>query len=282
MKRDAGEFHYRVPWRTSGRFMGHHASRTPGAGFEFRGHTRFLDAPDARRLDLRASLREPHGALMVRIFDQRSAIPLIVVADVSASMGYAGALRRPEVLADFTAACGHSAWRTGDPFGFVACDDAVRLDLYQPPTRMRGIGARAAAALRKLEMGRRGASALPEAVRWLPTRPALVFLVSDYYLPEHLIRRTLAPLTGHAVVPVVLEDRSEWDPGLRFGLVRLRDPESGRARTVLWRPALRRRLQAAFVERRQRLTALFHGLGLRPLWLSGGFDADRVTRYFHG
>ncbi len=282
MDESAAEFHYRVPWRTASRLLGQHASQAKGAGHEFRGHARFLDAPDGRRLDLRASLRDPHEALLVRVFDQRSAVTVMVVADVSASIAYAGTHRRLDVLADFTAACARSAWRTGDRFGFVACDQRVRRELYQPPNRIAGAGARLASALRNLDATPGAPTALCDVIAWVPNRPALIFLVSDFFLPPELIRRTLAPLNRHAIVPVVLEDRTEWDPSLRFGLVRLRDPESGDTQTVFWRPALRRRLQRAFDTRRARIAKLLRDLGLRPLWMRGGFDAEQVTRYFHG
>jgi len=282
MDDSAAEFHYRLPWRTGGRLLGQHASRATGAGYEFRGHARFLDAPDGRRLDLRASLRDPHETLLVRVFDQRSAVTVIVVADVSASMAYAGNRRRLDVLADFTAACARSAWRTGDRFGFVACDQRVRSELYQPPIRMAGTGARLGTALRNLETFPGAPTALCDIMAWVPNRPALIFLVSDFFLPPELLRRALAPLSRHTIVPVVLEDPSEWDPGLRFGLVSLRDPESGDTQTVFWRPALRRRLQRTFETRRTQVAKLFRDLGLRPLWIRGEFDADHVTRYFHG
>ena len=282
MDESSVEFHYRLPWKSSSRLVGQHASRAGGAGYEFRGHARFLDVPDGRRLDLRASLRDPNEALLVRVFDQRSAVTVMVVADVSASMAYAGSHRRLDVLADFTAACARSAWRAGDRFGFVACDHRVRGDLYQPPNRVAGAGNSLVSALRSLNATPGAPTALCDVIAWVPNRPALIFLVSDFFLPPALIRRTLAPLIRHAIVPVVLEDRSEWDPGQRFGLVRLRDPESGDTQTLFWRPALRRRLQRAFDTRRAQTAKLFRHLGLKPLWIRGGFDADHVTRYFHG
>ena len=60
------------------------------------------------------------------------------------------------------------------------------------------------------------------------------------------------------------------------------DPESGRRRLVWWRPALAARWQAAHELRRAALQQLFAAQRLRPLWLEGSFDADALTRYFHG
>ena len=60
------------------------------------------------------------------------------------------------------------------------------------------------------------------------------------------------------------------------------DPESGRRRLVWWRPALRERWQAAHAQRHEQLLQAFAARRLRPLFIEGGFDADAVTRHFHG
>ncbi|MGH8564268.1 MAG: DUF58 domain-containing protein [Gammaproteobacteria bacterium] len=80
--------------------------------------------PDPRRVDLRTTLYDPMGEVYVRVFHQRSTVPVYVIADVSASMGFR---EKMAVLADFTVATAASAYRTGDPFGLVACDTRVRM-----------------------------------------------------------------------------------------------------------------------------------------------------------
>ena len=52
--------------RRSATFPAHHRSTRGDSGFEFRGHAPLLDAPDPRRLDLHASLRDPFGDWIVR------------------------------------------------------------------------------------------------------------------------------------------------------------------------------------------------------------------------
>ena len=81
------ELHYRIGLPALGHFPGHHRSSRGGGGFEFRGHAALLDAPDVRRLDLHASLRDPFGNWVVRVCSQRKAIPVAMVADLSASLG---------------------------------------------------------------------------------------------------------------------------------------------------------------------------------------------------
>jgi uncharacterized protein (DUF58 family) len=275
------EIHYRTARPAAGHFPGAHRSARGETGFEFRSHAPLLDAPDPRRLDLHASLRDPFGRWLVRVYSQRKAMPVVMVVDVSASMGFAGHQPKLDVVADFTESLAWSAWRTGDSFGFIACDSAVRPDLALPPTRARGAGAPLAAALRALRPGGLSAAGLLAAQRHLGRQRALVFLVSDFHLPLPLLDAVLDSLAVHEVVPVAVWDPQEFALGARHGLAQVVDPESGARRLVWWRPALRERWQAAHDQRRQALLRCFEAHALKPLFIESRFDADAVTRHFH-
>jgi hypothetical protein len=239
-----------------------------------------------------------------------------VVADLSASMGFAGARPKLHVLADFVHSLAWSAWRTGDSFGFVGCDTTLRDDLYLPQTRTRGAGLLLAERLRGLAAGPGGtggstaaatssaptptasippASTPPafmptastasrgllDAHRLLGRQRALLFLMSDFHLPLAEVSQVLASLSAHDVVPVVYWDPQEFSLSAPRGLAHVQDPETGAHRLVWWRPALRERWQAAQRERRDALLQLFRTQRLRPLFVEGAFDADAVTRHFH-
>ncbi len=274
------ELHYRLAGAARGHFPGHHRSRLGGNGFEFRGHANLHDAPDARRIDVHASLRDPFGRWIVRLHNQRVSIPVAVVADLSASMGAGGAAHKQGVLADFVESLAWSAWRTGDSFGFVGCDSAVRQDLLLPQTRARGAGTALAASLRGLTLAGRSARGLAQAPWHLTQRRALVFLVSDFHLPLADVAAVVAGLAHHHVVPVVVWQAQDFDLGAQRGVADLADPESGQRRWLWWRPALRERWQAAAQARRAALVQLFRTQRLSPLFIEGAFNADAVTRHF--
>ena len=279
------ELHYRVAAPVRGHFPGHHRSARGDSGFEFRGHATLLDAPDARRLDLHASLRDPFGDWRVRLHSQRKSIPVVMVADLSASMGFEGRQRKAAVLADFVDSLGWSAWRTGDSFGFIGCDAVVRPDWLQLPTRARGTGHALAQALRgwvPAGPSARSSDGLLKVPDFLGRQRALVFLVSDFHLPLPQVQAVLAGLAAHDVVPVVLWDPLEFTLAAQRGLLHAVDPETGRRRLVWWRPALRERWQRAHAARRDALVQAFAAQRLRPLFIEGEFDADAVTRHFHG
>lgn len=274
------ELHYRIAGAATGLFPGAHRSRSGDAGFEFRGHAALQDAPDARRLDLHASLRDPFGNWIVRLHSERKSIPVTVVADLSASMGFEGAQRKLDVLADFTESLAWSAWRAGDSFGFVGCDERLRREFTQPQTRTRGAGMALAERLRALQPDGRSADALREAHRHLPRQRALVFLVSDFHLDLDALDDVLDSLAPHDIVPVVLWQSAEFALAAARGLAQVREPESGSVRWLWWRPALRERWQAAHDARREALLGLFRRRRLDPLFIEGAFDADAVTRHF--
>lgn len=273
---------YRAGWRSADPRPGAHPSRHRGAGSDFSHHAGLLEAPDPRRFDARASLRDPFGRLRFRVHRQSGLVPVIMLADLSASMDFRGRGSRRELLADFCEALGEAAWQTGDPFGFFGCDRRPRADFIQPARMQRGPGTALAARLRAFVPSGRGAEGLLQATRLIGRRRALVFLVSDFHFPDALLNRLLAALSRHDLVPVVCWDEAEYRDLPRFGWARVRDPETGRERGMLLRPGLHRAIRDGFATRRRQLEALLHRYGRRPLYLEGEFRAATVTRYFYG
>jgi uncharacterized protein (DUF58 family) len=274
------EFRYEIGCPATGYRPGHHRSFGRGNGFEFRGHVPLLMDPDPRRLDVHASCRQPHGQLMVRVFRERRAISVFVLADVSASLAFAGVRRKMDVLADLTAAAALSAHRIGDAFGFLGADVAVREELRVAPTRKRGAGLLIAERLRRFVPTGNSAAGLAAAARALGRHRALVFLASDFHFSVTELDALLHNLSRYVVVPVVLWDRAEFPVAGRPGIDAVRDLESGRERLLFMRSALRVRIGAALRERQRTLEACFARHGIRPIMLLDGFDADRMTEYF--
>ncbi len=274
------EVHYRLAAPAAGAYPGQHRSHSGHSGLEFRTHAALLDAPHARRIDVLASLRDPHERWLVRLNSQRLAAPVAMLADLSASMGFEGPPRRMDVLADFTASLSHSAWRAGDSFGFIGCSEAVEGDFSLPQTRQHGAGQVLAERLRALAPAGRSARGMLDAAHHLPRRRALVFLLSDFHWPLADVAMVLASLSAHQVVPVVLWGPGEFSLGASFGLAHVLEPEGGARRWLWWRESLRARWQAAHAARRDALWQIFRSQRREPLLLRGAYDADAVTRYF--
>ena len=278
----AAEIFYTVPWRATGNFPGYHASQQRGAGLRFRNHVPITDAPDPRRFDVRASLRDPFGQIQVRVYEQSSSIPVYVVADMSASMRYVGQHAKQDTVAEFVAAMSFSAYRTGDTFGFIGCGAASRPLEILPPTFNRAAGLALAERLRARTFDDLSAEGLLQAPDYIGGRRALLFVLSDFHLPEDLLYRLLDALAYHEVVPVVLWDEREYARLPSFGLARVTDPESKRSRLLLMRRGLRDRIRERFDERREHLRDVCLRHGRRPIFLEHGFSADDVSRHFIG
>ncbi len=275
-----GEIHYKIPWRASGSYPGHHASLQKGGGLEFRSHVPLIDAPDPRRFDIRASLRDPFEQIRVRVYQQTSSISVYVIADLSASMSFEGLNSKRNVLADFVSCLSYSAYRTGDTFGFVGCTDKDSRPWVLQPTFNSAAGHEIAEQLSSTELRASNSEGLLNAAEQLRARRALVFLISDFHFPDALLEKVLASLAYHQVVPVVIWDRHEYENLPNFGIARVNDPETSQSRLMLMRPSLKNRIEQTFIQRREHLFELFGEYGLVPLLLQDGFNSDEVTHYF--
>ncbi len=276
------EFDYRIRWRASGIRPGGHRSSRLGGGLEFHGHVGLLNATDPRRLDLRASIANPNREWQFRLYRQIGEIGVAVLADLSASMAYAGIQAKPALLARLVRVIARSAQRRNDSFSFVAADENLREDFYLPPTRLYGAVADLAARLEAAPLAGRSHTGLLAAADLLAGRRKLIFLISDFHFPLAAAERLVDALAAHDLVPLVLWDATETHEFPRRGLALLEDAESGRRRAVWLRPGLRSRWQAAMAERRLALQRLFLARGVAPLFVGADFSPETLGEYFLG
>ena len=275
------EFHYQIPWRSQRYRPGYHASRQLGSGTQVGHYLPLTQAPDPRRFDVRVSLRDPFEQTWVRVYQQNSAITVFAIVDLSASMGFSGQTNKLAIAADFVASLSLSAYRTGDAFGLIGCDQQMQSDFLHAPSYSKAAGLTLSERLRHFQPDGESAEGLFAAAEWLGGRRALIFLLSDFHFANVWLVRLLMAFADHDVVPIVLWDRAEYLQLPRFGIARVRDPETGAQRTLLMRDALRQRIQARFEQRKAYLHKLFVSRGRPPLFIQDRFDPDLVTRYFY-
>jgi uncharacterized protein (DUF58 family) len=265
-----------------------------GAGIEFDEVREFAEGDDVRSVDWNVTARtgRPH----VKKFMEERELSVVLLLDVSpsadfgtdpktgADAGATGERRRARSVRETAAlVCGciaFAAARNNDKAGMVTFTD--RVERYVPAEKGRRHVLRLireAWAQERAGSGTDVAAALQFAGR-VQRRRAVLFVVSDFFapVPERELR-----LLGrrHDVIAVRIRDaHSEALP--RAGLLRLRDPETGR--TVLVdsgsrrvREALAQRLQqerAAFDEACRRARVDVFDVPTR------GSVGDSIVRFF--
>ncbi len=278
----AQEITYRPRGRAEGPIIGAHRGRDVGGAGIFRDDVTFLQQPDARRINLRATLRDPFETVYVRRFEQRTAIAVYAVVDLSGSMAFEGNARKIDIAADLCVALAGSARRFGDAFGLIGCDDKIRDDFFIPATRRRGLDVETSRRFAEFVPTGRSAAGLAKAGELISGLRKLVFLISDFHLPLTAIEAALAGLARHDLAPIIIADSAEEENLPSWGLLSLRDLESGRNRLVAMRPALRDKWRTEAAERREALRRMFSFYGRTPFSIVDRLDVDRLSRHLLG
>lgn len=267
--------HYRLPWRSSSVYPGAHPGQMVGAGRLFKRHEPLIASPDPRRLDLRASVLDPFSGYRVRVYQQHSTVNVYLIADLSASMGYAD---KQQILIRFLLTAAHSAFDYGDKFGFIGCTERVEQRWLLPACRHSG---RVSALAKQLESMTFSGSAngLQQAVSFLPAERSLVFLLSDCHFPLARLSTVLASLQGHDVIPLVLWHQHESAALPNWGLIAFHDMENQATRTLFMRPALRQKITAAYRQRQLELKHIFRAFGSEPLFITEKDSIQTINRH---
>ncbi|NOR68436.1 MAG: MxaS protein [Methylomarinum sp.] len=261
-------------------FPGAHAGKAVGNGLLFKHHKPLISAPDPRHIDLRASLLNPFSQYQVKTFQQQSQLDVFLLADLSASMGYQGHYNKQHALVDCLLSVAKSAHATGDRFGFVGCGQTVDSQLLISPANLQHGRVNEIANRIQTTVFTGQADSLLQAADYLPNSSALVFLLSDCYMPIKMIQQQMQRLNKHTVIPLVLWDKKESDDLPRWGLVKFSDLEQGQTRTLWMRPSLRNKIQSAFRLRKQQLQHCFRSFGCEPLFMDQGYRAESISQYF--
>lgn len=273
---------HEISYRPRGRFAnmaaGAHPSPFIGGDGVFRDQAPFLACPDARRLDIRATVTSPFGETYVRRFEQRQSIDVLALVDLSGSMRYGPITSKLALASELCLCLAYSATRIGDRFTLFGCDHQIRADAFSPPTRSRSSAIIAAQRIKALPCYSKSAKGLLAAAWILGTRRKLVFLVSDFRLPFDFLAQLFNALSHHDVVPVMLIDPSEEElPG--WGLIETADLENRRRRLIVMRPALRRRWIERNAQWRSALWRLCGQYGRAPFVINGRIDPRELSRH---
>ncbi|WP_243698558.1 hypothetical protein [Paracoccus alkanivorans] len=259
------------PGLREGRYRG----RMRGSGEAFADVADFLAHPDPRRLDLRRSLVDPFGGFFVRRFERQTDLVLHILLDASASLGVGASSDRQGLAALVSGGLAQAARRGGDKAALHVVGASGGL-VHAPPSRQAGLGDDIRAMVLGCVPAGQGVEELARVASGLPLRRNLVALVSDFDLAPVELDRLLAALAPRPVVPVWLRDSGLETPSGRLGLSEIRDPETGRRRTVLTSPGWAARHIEEGENHRGKLRRVFATHGLRAVEIRDSIDIDHL------
>ena len=273
-------FTYLVPWKSNSVHFGGHKGLQRGLGFEYKGNVPLIDYPDARRMDLRQTLRDPYEQVQVKLFNQDNTTPVFAICDLSSSMQYRGRVRKLDQAKEIAASIAYSTSETGDLFSFIAYNDQVIEELTLPLSHHLHHAFETIERLSDYEKMRVSSEGILEVPQYLSQNKAMVFWVSDFHMPIHQIELAFNAMSVHQIVPIVLWDEHEYKKLPKFGFGNMIDPETGSSRTLFFRDAVRQQMEEAFAERKQALETVFSRFDTQAIYISDTFDPDTVSHYF--
>ncbi|MDO8961455.1 MAG: hypothetical protein Q8R74_13505 [Methylophilus sp.] len=271
---------YRIQWKPTGHQSGAMRGLSAGIGDHLRALALLRDYPDPRRLDLRASLRDPFERLFVRDTYLNTALKLIVLVDATASMGYVGAVNRWQVAQEIAAQLALSAYRSGDAFGLYVANQALIREGTLPPRLNRSAWLWIQQHLHRVKPQGNRMDGLIKVTSQLPRKRSLVFLVSDFRWSESDTNMMFKKLNHHDVIPIVLEDPFEVSQAPKQGMAILQDAETGQSKFVWMRAGLIQSLQNKRLQHTQMLHQLSRRYGYKPFLVHGSFNPMALTHYF--
>jgi uncharacterized protein (DUF58 family) len=263
-------------------FTGEYHSVFIGRGTEFSHVRGYQSGDDVRAIDWKVTARR--GTPFVRRFVEERDLLVTLIVDVSASGRFAtGKKTVSDIAAEVVAALSFAATRNSDRLSLILTSD--RVERIVPPGSGRRHSVRLIADyLSHQAEGRKTdlVAALDLAARARGGR-ALVFLLSDFILPEPLDAFETAlgrAARKHDIVAVrIAGTRAEQLPSL--GLVEMTDPESG-VRTIVntGRRSVRARFQDHVAQERDAVGQIFERVGAEIVEIETGADPLEVLARF--
>ncbi len=274
-------FDYHINWRTKGHHPGQHKSNQRGMGIEFAGHSNLIDYPDPRRIDIRQSMRDPLEQIYVRIFNQRSTTPVMVVTDLSSSMNYGLKRTKLNLASEIGTVISNSVISRSDALGFIGFNEHTETKWWSPLSYRPHKTQLLIKRLKDHNSIGSGHKGIKNIFRIIPRDHTLIFLISDFHMPIKDIEHSLSRLTKHTIVPIILWNRTEYEDLPRFGIISITDPESGLEKTIFLRKTMLKKIKEQFKRRKKELEKIFLKYNSPPFFVNDRFEALEMTKYFN-
>lgn len=264
------ELEYAVPFHIWNVHPGRWQARGgAGGGASFEKFQSLSNHPDFRRIDMVATARNPLAREpLVRLFKPTARVDVVMLADLSLSITCGFEESKIVQIAKLATLFGYTAFRFGDRFGFIGFDRKPREEFYRPPVRSQTIGLEIGEELLGFEASAPLRQTFLNLEKYLPPARAFILFVSDFYIQPGPLNRILEALSRHWVLPIILRQERErrWPPAL-FGILPLKDSESGLQRAVFFSRSAIRKFEKQAQDNEEEIRGLFRVHGEKPLIL---------------
>ncbi len=227
------KFHFRTRFMANDLFAGQYVSAFKGKGMEFAEVREYNTGDDVRDIDWNVTARLGHP--YVKVFSEERELTVLLLLDLSASHLFGTKKRfKRELAAEVAGLLAFVAVRTNDKVGAILFSDKV--DRFIPPKKGAG---HVWSLIRNIfseenPSGTTDLSAPLDHLNKLVRRHAIVFLISDFQIPE-FDKKTRVALSlaarKHDLTAIRIQDPAERvlpDVGLTW----MRDPETGQVLAV--------------------------------------------------
>lgn len=205
-------------------FSGQYRSAFRGMGIEFDEVREYAEGDDVRSIDWNVTARS--GKPYVKQYAEERERSILFMLDVSASNVFGSQTSRLETATEIAASLMFSALKNNDKIGLLTFANGTRD--YYPPRKGRNYIMR---LVREMLLARpvhepTDLNAALEFVNKTLKRRAVVFIISDFYVPRLSESLTLCARKHDVVALSITEPLENAFPNL--GFVTLRDPETGK------------------------------------------------------
>ncbi len=259
---------------------GGYLSTFKGQGIEFDQVREYVEGDDIRSIDWNVTARFNHP--YVRTYIEERELLVLLAVDVSGSFGFGTQQQlKRELALEFCACVAFSALQSHDRVGLLLFSDQV--EKFISPRKGRRHIMRMMRELLYYQP-RHSATDINSFLQYTARtfkKSATVFMVSDFIVDsihESLLQRVAKK---HDLIAVTIKDLAE-EQMPRFGLIRLRDPETGVLRLVdTSSPRVLQAIQSLSQKRSAKMAQVFKKNGIDSIGLYTGQDPVKpLIRFF--
>lgn len=210
-------------------FSGEYHSAFRGKGMSFSEVRSYQYGDEVRDIDWNVTARtgEPH----IKVFEEERELTIMLMVDVSPSVHFGTRdIWKNEWMAELSAVLGFSALQNNDKVGLILFSDLI--ELYIPPKKGRQHILRIIRELLYFEpKGRHTDINVPlQYLTHVQKKKSIAFVFSDFISPGYEDALKLAA-KRHDLIGIQVHDPSEYTLP-HAGLIKMRDPETGRIQMI--------------------------------------------------